>query len=678
MIYTNYKYYVYIFLFLVLFSSVYSQSMQDLQKMKAEYDKFQKSQGEVTTQINVIDPVTGLPKQAKITPYQLLGEEKDSVDMSLKHFGYDFFTRRDTVSFWENLPTPANYLLGPGDELVISLWGGTQLRETYIISRDGKIYDEKVGLMNLMGKTIEDAEQYLNSQFGRVYSTVKGPNPTTYMDISLGQLRSINVNFVGEVTYPGVYPIHPFSTLITGLIQAGGVDTTGTLRNIYIQRDGKISQNIDLYDYLLKGDLPANIQLRDQDVVVVPVRQSSITIDSLVVRTGIYEAKSGETVKQMISYAGGLKPNASSLIGIERIIPLNERNAKRSSTENYYIDYASSQMVPVQNGDTITVKSIFNTLSQVEIIGQVKSPGVYHYYKGMKLKDLIQLGGGYNDTTFWKSVYHASGELVRRDPESRYETVITIDLNKAIIEDNKENLPLENLDRFVVHANLNFFEKQNVQILGEVNIPGSYPLISDKETLRSLLNRAGGLTSKALPDGVSIFRTKKYFDEGLTKDSNIEAEFSLSNLEIIDKNVESNKKKDWIRVAWQNENIALMPGDSVIVKETTGTVNISGEIYNPGLIEYQKGKSLRYYINSAGGITTNGNNNDVIVIYANGVVVPKKFLRSPTVKDGSTIIVNEKEIKEPFDVAAFSSSMLSIISTTVTILVLSQQLDKGN
>ena len=174
--------------------------------------------------------------------------EKDEMDT--RYFGYDYFTRRDTVAFWENLPTPANYLLGPGDELIISLWGETQLRETYTISREGKIYDEKVGLLNIAGKTIEVAKEYLENQFGRVYATLKGNNPTTYMDVSLGQLRSINVNFVGEVNYPGVYPVHPFSTLITGLIQAGGIDTTGSLRKIQIKREGVLKTEVDLYDYL--------------------------------------------------------------------------------------------------------------------------------------------------------------------------------------------------------------------------------------------------------------------------------------------------------------------------------------------------------------------------------------------------------------------------------------------
>ena len=142
-----------------------AQSIQELQRLKTEYEKFQKGQTQLQLPTGVdggVDPTTGLPRQAQITPYQPI-EIADEMEeeAGLKHFGYDFFTRRDTVAFWENLPTPANYLLGPGDELVISLWGETQLRETYTISRDGKIYDEKVGLLNLTGKSINEARQYL-------------------------------------------------------------------------------------------------------------------------------------------------------------------------------------------------------------------------------------------------------------------------------------------------------------------------------------------------------------------------------------------------------------------------------------------------------------------------------------------------------------------------------------
>tara|TARA_Y100000590_G_scaffold20022_2_gene23402 strand:- start:13957 stop:15942 length:1986 start_codon:yes stop_codon:yes gene_type:complete len=640
-----------------------SQNLQELNKLKAEYERRQQNRVPTTEAIEQSSENDfGNPQEAQLIPYQPLSVFADSLKNILEHFGYDFFTNRDTVAFWENLPTPPNYLLGPGDEIVVSLWGETQLRKNYIISRDGKIYDEKVGLLNMTGKTIEDAQIYLSNQFSRVYATLKGNSPSSYIDLSLGKLRSINVNFVGEVKYPGVYPIHPFSNILTGLIQAGGVDTTGSLRLINIKRNRKNYVSIDLYDYLLNGNLPENIQLRDQDILVVPVRLSTIKIDSGVVRPGIYEFLPGESIKEVIDFAGGLKPDASSTISLKRITELEKRDKGKPETENYYIDYQNSELTPAQNGDIVTVKPVFKSINNVEIIGQVKYPGIYNFYEGMKAKDLIDLSGGFEDTTFWKSVYQKRGQIVRRNPLTRYENVIEVDLISLKNGDVSNNIKLQNLDRLVIHANLNFFEKKNVQILGEVNVPGSYPLVSDKETLKSLLDRAGKLTPKALSNGISIFRDVKYFENSSSNEVGAEG-FS---------------EKDKIRVAWQNESIILMPGDSIIVKESTGTVNVSGKVNNPGLIEFKKGKSLRYYIESAGGLSETGNRGGIVIIHANGLVNLKKWYTNPKISDGATIVVNEKEFSEPFDLTQFATNWTSIITSIITTIILSQQLGQSS
>ena len=658
----KYKHIVYV-LFVSIFALGYGQSIQELQKLKGDYEKFQKGQKQLpTTGVDPgVDPLTGLPKEAQLTPYEfetdLLYQKEE--DEGLKHFGYDFFTLRDTVAFWENLPTPANYQLGPGDELVVSLWGETQLRETYTISRDGKIYDEKVGLLNLTGKSMEGAKKYLKTQFGRIYATLNGKTPTTFIDVSLGELRSINVNFVGEVQYPGVYPVHPFSTVITGLIQAGGLDTTGSLRTIQVKRNGEVVTVVDLYDYLLKGNLPNNIQLRDQDIVVIPTRKSTVEVDSAIVNPGIYEGVAGETVFNLIQYAGGLTPDAADNIGLSRIKPMNQRSFE-GIYEGYYINIENAKLISVQNGDRIAVHHLFKENKLVEIIGQVKVPGVYHYYNGLTLKALLALGGGFDDSTFWKSVYHDQAEIIRRDPNSRYEKVIKVNLADIYNGNGEKDIPLQNLDRIVIHANLNYFEKDNIYISGEVNIPGAYPLISDNETLQSVLNRAGNLTVKALKNGISIYRDKKYFEVT-----------AAQNAILLDA---KDARDARVRVAWQNESIALMPGDSVVVKESTGTVNVSGQVYNPGLIEFRRGKSLRHYINSAGGITEMGNRKSIIVVYANGVVSPNKWYSRPRVEDGATIIVNEKAPEEPFDVTQFATNWTSIVASMITAVVLSKQL----
>jgi protein involved in polysaccharide export with SLBB domain len=673
-------------IFAFLYSSifVFGQNIQDIEKLKSEYQKYQLEQNITappTQKIQIENQSGDLPSMAQFKMYnrEALVDSQKTYD---KFFGYNFFTKRDTVAFWENLPAPPDYMLGPGDEIVISLWGETQLRKTYIISREGKIFDDKVGTLLLSGKNIIEGEKFLKKQFGRVYSTINGSLPSTYIDVSLGQLRTINVNFVGQVNFPGVYPIHPFSTVITGLIQAGGIDTTASLRKIEIKRKGQSHAIIDLYDYLIKGNLPKNIQLRDQDIIIVPVREIMVTIDSSVIRPGIYEGLYGESIKDIVDYSGGLKPEASSKLGLNRIIK-DPKDKFNFITKSYYINYSNSHLSPIANGDLITVYKKPKTLNQVEIIGQVLKPGKFYYFDGMKVKDLVELSGGFNDPTFWKSVYQEQAEIIRRDPKTSYEKIIKIDLKKLIIEDSEsENIDLLNFDRFIVHANRNFFKKMNVDISGEVKIPGSYPIIKDKESLSSLLLRAGGKTEKALKNGITIFRDKKYLQNlssintNRLEDNSSNSDEKNSDEENINRrlNDKSQEKQNKVRLAWESEEIVLMPGDSIIIKEKTNTIYVFGEVYNPGLVEFNKNKPLKYYINSAGGLTERGNKKGIIVIYANGLVVPKKWYKSPKIEDGVTIIINEKRLPPPFDITQFASNWTQIISSLVSVVILSRQI----
>ncbi|MBT4435393.1 hypothetical protein HOD02_03650 [bacterium] len=677
----KHKLFVYfIFIKVLTISCIFSQSLKDFEKMQSEYKKFKNNQDQylnTDSDFNSVESVGSLPNEAFITPYSLEIDDKKTKEE--KYFGYDFFTIRDTVSFWENLPSPSNYLLGAGDELILSMWGQTQLRQTYTISREGNIYDDKVGLLNLGGRTVIEAFDYLKIQFGNIYSTLNGKNPSSFIDISLGELRSINVNFVGHVNYPGVYPIHPFSNLITGLIQSGGVDTSGSLRQIQIKRDGKLLSSIDMYDYFISGELSTTIQLRDQDIIIVPPRLSYVTVDSAVYRPGIYESLPNETIYDLIEFAGGRTYDAGDKIGVRRIRPVKER-IDGNFYESLYLDHSRSKMVSTSINDRITVYPLFKEIQKVEIIGQVKVPGSYHYYEGMTLKEILSLSGGFSDTTFNKSIYLNKAEIIRRNPDSRYEEVITVNLNNLIDKKNNKEILLQNLDRVVIHENPNFFEKENILIVGEVNIPGSYPLIEDGESLKKILRRAGGLTSKALQNGIAIYRSREYFENELLNSSvfssnendrnNIFNVNSEENLDIEEYEVEPAK----LRVAWQNSNIGLMPGDSIIVKEKSSTVYVAGAVYNPGVLEYKKGKSLNFYINSAGGLTELGNKDGIIILYPNGLVSPKKWYSRPRVQDGSTIIISEKIIKEPFNITAFATNWTSILSSMITVIVLSRQL----
>ncbi len=613
--------------FLLLISVAYTQSPSQLKDFKREYErlKLENSPGNIESEEQDQNQIQNPDFKINAPIF----ENKSVPDSISKFFGYKFFHYKEDFEYWDSLPISSNYILGSGDEIILSLWGETQLRKKYIISREGKIYDEKAGLLNLSGRTLGEAEEYLFKRFSKVFSTLKSQNPSSFLDVSLGQIKSININLVGEVNAPGIYPLHPFSNIITALVQTGGPDTTGSLRSIKIIRNGKDFQTFDLYKYLLTGNLPKNAQLRDQDVLVVPVRLSTIVIDSAVTRPGVFELKPNETLEDLINYAGGFSLNASSTINVRAF---NDKLLNSSQRSGYYNLNKAYSFKP-EDGDSIVVIPSIKEINKVELIGQIKRPGTYTFSKDMNVKNLIDLGGGFDDTTFIKSVYLERAEIVRRNHRSRYESVIEINLLKAINNNQSHNIKLQNLDKLVIHSNLNYFEKENVLILGEVNIPGSYPVIKDNESMESLINRAGGFTSKSFPQGIEIYR-------------------------------------DSIRVAWQNMRIPIFPGDSIVIKQKPGVVMIEGEVYNEGMVEFQKGKSVSYYINAAGGIKENGDRSNITVMHANGFVVPRKRFRPVRVYDGSKIIVNRKNEKPPIDFI----SIANVASSALTIMVLLNQL----
>ena len=179
-------------------------------------------------------------------PYAVSPEISDSVKT---YFGYDYFTNRNSIEIWDNIPASSDYELGPGDEIIINIWGDTQVNSNHTIDRQGKIFLDKVGLISIAGQTLENAEEILINRFSNIYSTLTGKNPTSSLDISLGNLKSLNISVVGEVIQPGLHKVHPFSTLTTCLFQIGGVNESGTLRNIQIYRKNKLFKTFDFYTF---------------------------------------------------------------------------------------------------------------------------------------------------------------------------------------------------------------------------------------------------------------------------------------------------------------------------------------------------------------------------------------------------------------------------------------------
>lgn len=559
-------------------------------------------------------------------------EARREVELA-RHFGYSYFTTGTGTdpAFLANLPVPRGYRLGPGDEVVVSLWGQTQMQERYVIDRRGMIFVPEIGPLQVTGKSVEEAEAYLKNEFAKVYSTLKSTKDRTYMDVSVGTLQSINVQIVGEVFAPGMYTIHPFSTVVTALIQAGGVDITGSLRAVQVRRNGEVAMKVDLYRLMLEGEETGDFRLQEGDIIFVPVRKSTVEISGEVYHPGIYEALPGESVEQVISYAGGVKPTAGSTVQLRRIKQRASRESDDEAITVTYLNMTSLNPHEVLDGDDIWVRSIMEVSRQVYVSGQVKRPGAYAYTDSLRLLDLLQMAGGVHDEDYLKSVNLDKIDIIRRDLLSDYSEVITLNLAEVIKGNPEHNILLHNHDQVTVYPDLNYLPAKTVTITGEVLLPGVYPIQHDFETLGSVIERAGGYTSRAFEEGIVLLRGGS-------------------------------------RVVVEGLDNTVADGDSITVPEKTDVVQVTGAVYNPGLISYKKGRSLGQYVSKAGGVTPEANRKNIMVIYADGSIKHRRFYINPRLRPGATIRVNTLPVQTPAQVLL---TFLTDISNTFAQLATS-------
>ena len=253
----------------------------------------------------------------------LTEEEILELEEMKEFFGYTYFKRR--IDFYDNVPTPADFKLGAGDEIVISLWGEINKQETFTVSKDGSIYYKNIGFISLANKTINEAEEILKEKLSKTYSTLNDSVNSTRLIVELGKLRSINVYFSGNISEPGIHIVHPFSDIFSAIIQAGGVQIDGSLRNVQLIRNREIIHTIDFYDFFTDGKSDFNkIRILEGDVIHIPQVNNRSEIVGEVERPSHYELLKGETLADLIEFAGGFTVNASNTIMAHWIVPLDK------------------------------------------------------------------------------------------------------------------------------------------------------------------------------------------------------------------------------------------------------------------------------------------------------------------------------------------------------------------
>ncbi|SVD92717.1 uncharacterized protein METZ01_LOCUS445571, partial [marine metagenome] len=258
--------------------------------------------------------------------------------------------------------------------------GEIQLQSSYTINREGYLFIDKIGQVSIVGLTILEAKKYLKSRFESVISTLKDPHATTYFNLTIGRLKSINIQFIGEVVNPGIHSLHPLSTISTGLIQAGGIKLTGTLRTVQLIRGNGDKLNLDFYDFLISGEKIIDTRLRDGDIIFVPIRNSTITISGEVLKPSIFEILENESLPELIYFSGGLKATAQDILYIRRIIPLQNRQSEDFAIQTLSIS-SNNNNLKLYDGDEIIVNRIYNVDQSVTLSGAVKKSGSFPYIK---------------------------------------------------------------------------------------------------------------------------------------------------------------------------------------------------------------------------------------------------------------------------------------------------------
>ena len=571
-------------------------------------------------------------------------ETEEPVEIDVKenedlYFGYEYFKRE--ISFFDNIPTPPDFKLGPGDEIVLSLWGETNSRTNFVINKEGLIYYENIGFINLSNQTLKEAELILQKELSRIYSTLKDKENSTQLMLELGKLKSINVYFSGQIENPGINLIHPFSDVFSAIVQVGGVKTAGSLRNVQLIRKGKIISTIDFYSFFTDGKNNfSTIRILDGDVIHIPIVSKRVKIEGSVNNPRYFELLDDESLADLIQYAGNLEANASSKITLEILIPIQERSSDDNARLSTVVNIDTVSNTELNNGDIVIVGSINDVITKVEIFGRVKSPGLYP--ATLNLKEVLDMAGGFNDPIYRQSIRDDSILILRKDRNQFYGLEFDISYNKS------DGFKLLAGDKIFVYEDYKYENSFSITVKGSVKKRGSYPF-KPGMTISDAINLSEGFTELADENGISVMQEFFSLDEEgnefleYKSVNNVSSEFQLSNNSV------------------------------VTVSRIENVVNVQGNVYNPGLISYDRKHNVRNYIERSGGLKENSLIKDITLQRANGRIINIKRINGLFIspKPGDRIFVPENpNPPADFNVTAFTANILTILTNLVAILAI--------
>lgn len=495
-----------------------------------------------------------------------------------KIFGVDLFKNSD-ITFEPNLrmATPKSYIVGPDDELLIDLTGDNEANYKLKVSPDGTIRLQYVGLIAVSGLSIEQATSKIRSAMSKTYPALSSGR--TNLAINLGNIRGIKVVLTGEVTKPGTYTLSSLSTVFNALYASGGPSENGSFRNIQVIRNNRVVGAIDVYDFLINGIQKGNIRLQDQDVINIPVYRTRVEMVGEIKRSALYEVRNGETLQNVLDYAGGFNTQAYTA----KVKVFQNTSKERRLTDIPASDFNTYQP---KNGDRYVVEAILDRFeNRVEILGAVFRPGQYELDKGLTLLDLIKKADGLKEDAFLNRGY-----ISRLNPDNT-QALISFDVAK-IVSGEQADIPLNREDKVTISSIFDLRDEYKVSVQGEVRYPGSFDY-ADKMTLEDIIQMAGGFKEGATPNRIEISRRIKNSDARSA---------AAQTAEVFVVNVDQDLKI-------LNNGFILSPFDVVSIRSAEGyqvqkQVKIEGEVMYPGTYTItKKNERISDLIKRAGGLT---------------------------------------------------------------------------
>lgn len=736
--------------------------------LKSQYETL--NRGTDSEQVEVLNDEISFLDIDSLVYYQNLLNDENMV------FGRNIFNNKMlTFEPNANMETPSNYKLGAGDHVYIDVWGASQETFEGTISPDGAITISGVGPVKLSGLTVKDANAYLKRELGQYYAD-------SDINLTVGETRTIQVQVMGEVAVPGTYTMSSLSSAFNALYAAGGISNIGTLRNIKVYRNGKEIATIDVYDYILNGNISGDVRLQDNDIIIVGAYDCLVKIAGKVKRPMFYEMKKDESVATILSYSGGFTGDAykknirlvrksgneysmhtvdefdmgafqlndGDSLYVDSIIPrfsnmvevrgavfhpgmfemggaINSVRNLISAAEGLREDAFTGRAVmhrtkedltlevlpvdvlgiingtvadiPLRKNDVLFVPSKLDIIGErtFKISGEVNYPGTYVYADNTTLEDLVlQAGGLTNAASMVKiDVYRRIYEAKATEVSDTITKTFSFSLKDGFVIDGKLGFTLMPYDEIVVRQSPTYLKQRIVSVSGAVNFTGDYSMSVHEYRLSDLIKDAGGLSSFAYAKGARLMRKMTaeeriqressmrssqiaLYEESLTSENEINMDRADSllqmKLDIGDTYPLAIDLEEALENKGGAEDVVLREGDRLVIPQYSSTVKISGDVMYPISMNYQKGKSLNYYIKRAGGYGDNARKSRVYAVYMNGAVKQINKHSSKDIQPGCEIVVPSKKQKrqmstaEMMSVGTSAASIATMIITVANIL----------